>query len=370
MEETVTTAKSLTLPIAAALLVMGGAQFNAALAAGQSGSAALCENPRQMQGFKTCADVEKAEQEGAFVLYSPDVEQGTVKILEAFESAFPKIKTSYIRLQTGALYAKLMAERQAGSNLVDAVILSDVGLALDFQKRGGYAAYLSPEMAAYKPDYQSQPAGFWTWSSIIMAGIAYNPNFVTAEEAPKDWPELLDPKWTGELNMKSSNSGLQHLTWYELKQLYGEDFWEKFAKQKPRAFDSYVQQYDRLVNGEDLIVTNAQYSGYLEFKRKGAPVAFVPPKSGLPAGPEVLGVVSDAPHPQAARLFVDWLLSPVGQKVSADALLYYSARDDVAPPEGGVPIGELHLLFPADWSAYVGSRREFLRDMNAITGLR
>src|SRR3981081_2535452 len=97
----------------------------------------ICDNPRQMEGFKTCANIEKAEAEGAFTLYSTDPEQGQVKLLASFNKPFPKIKTSYVRLQAGALYAKVLSERQAKSYLVDVIQISDMGMLLDFQKRGG-----------------------------------------------------------------------------------------------------------------------------------------------------------------------------------------------------------------------------------------
>ena len=73
---------------------------------------------------------------------------------------FPKIKTDYLRLQAGALYAKLLTERQANSYFADIVQLSDMSFALDFQKRGGFMQYVSPELAAYKPEYQSSPEGY------------------------------------------------------------------------------------------------------------------------------------------------------------------------------------------------------------------
>ena len=78
---------------------------------------------------------------------------------------------------------------------------------------------------------------------------------------------------------------------------------------KPQGFDSYVQQFDRLVNQQDKIIHTAQYSGYLEWKKKGAPVGFNAPADGLPATPESWGIPTDGPHPNAARLFVDWFLS-------------------------------------------------------------
>jgi iron(III) transport system substrate-binding protein len=329
-----------------------------------------CVNPKQMAGFKTCADLAKADAEGELVVYSTDPEHGTVKLLDSFRALFPKIKTNYVRLQAGALYAKVLSERQARSYLVDAMQLSDMGFVLDFQKRNGYRAYVSPEMSAFKPEYKSEPEGYWTWGAIIMAGIAYNPTVVPKSEAPKTWEDVLDPKWTDAVNVKVSNSGLQHEAWYELRRILGPDYFKKFAAVKPRAFDSYVQQYQRVVNGEDKIVHTAQYSGYLEFKAKGAPIEFVYPATGLPAGPLAWGLVSNAPHPNAAELFMDWLLSARGQKVYRDILFFHSPRDDVPPPQGGVAITELKLLFPADWNAFLASRSEFAREWDRITGLR
>ena len=120
---------------------------------------ALCANPKQLDGFKTCADLAKAEEEGEVVIYSTNPEAGEAKVLAVFKKMFPKIKTNYVPLQAGALYAKVLAERQARSYLVDVLQLSDMGMVLDFQKKAGYLRYVSPEMAAYKSEYKSEPVG-------------------------------------------------------------------------------------------------------------------------------------------------------------------------------------------------------------------
>jgi len=351
--------------IVAALSVLGCMGWSGAQA-----QAKLCDKPRQMDGFKTCADVEKAEAEGAFVLYSTDPEQGQVKLLASFNKLFPKIKTNYVRLQAGALYAKLLSERQAKSYLVDVVQISDMGMILDFQKRGGFRQYISPEMAAYKPEFKSTPEGYWTWGSVIMAGIAYNPNNVSAAEAPKTWQDLLDPKWTDAINVKVSNSGLQHGVYYMLKPILGEEYFKKFAAQKPRAFDSYVQQYGRIIDGQDKIIMGAQYSGAIEFKAKGAPIAFVFPETGVPAVPETYGIVADGPHPNASELFMDWFLGVPGQKALGEALLLHSARLDVPAPGGGVELKDMKLLTPADWNAFEKGRPEFAKEWDRAVGAR
>jgi iron(III) transport system substrate-binding protein len=330
----------------------------------------VCPNPKQMDGFKTCSDVAKAEQEGEVVIYATNPEQAELKVLARFSEMFPKIKPTYLRLQAGALMAKVQSERQAQTYLVDAMQISDMGMILDFQKKNGYSHYVSPEMSEIDKAYKSEPEGYWTWAAIGPAGIAYNPTTVTADEAPKTWEEMLDPKWAGTVTVKVSNSGLQHVSWYELRQLYGADYWKKFAALKPRAFDSYVQQYDRLVNQQDKIIHTAQYSGYLEWKAKGAPVGFNVPPDGMPGTPETWGLVADGPHPNAARLFIDWFLSPVGQKAMEEALYLHSMRPDVPGPPGGLPIKEIRLLLPEDWQAFQKSRPEFQREWDRITGLR
>ncbi len=348
-----------------------------ALTAGWSGTsspasaqAKLCDSPKQMQGFKTCANVEKAEAEGAVTFYSTDPEKGQVGLLKAFSDQFPKITTSYVRLQAGALYAKILAERQAKSFTADILTISDLGMIQDFQRRGGLKPYVSPEMAAYNAKYKSSPEGFYTAACIIMAGIAYNPNFVKADEAPKTWEDLLDPRWKDAVNVKVSNSGLQHATWFVLKPILAKDYFDKFGANKPRAFDSYVQQYGRLIDGQDKVIMAAQYSGFIEFKAKGAPVEFVFPETGAPATQQSVGVVADAPHPNAAELFLDWYLSPVGQKAYADVLYNHSAREDVAPPPGGKPIKDIKVLVPQDNEAYEKSRPDFAKEWDRIVGAR
>jgi iron(III) transport system substrate-binding protein len=332
--------------------------------------ATSCQRPIEVKGFKTCADVAKAEAEGAFVVYSPAPEPALVKLLQEFETAFPKIKTNYVRLQTGALYARLMSERQAGNYLADVLHLSDATLVLDFQKKNGFAPYASPQYEAYKAEYQSKPKGLWAWGGVIMGGFAYNPSILKADQVPKKWADVPDSKFAGAVSVKSSNSGLQFTAWEVLNQTLGEDYWKKFAELKPKAFDSYVQQFDRIVNGDDKLAVTAQYSGYLLYKQKNAPVEFVAPEDGLPAGPEIWGIASSAPHPEAGRLFLDWFLSPIGQQLQADHVFLHSPRSDVPPPPGGKKIDDLKLLFLEETPELFQRRKEFVKMWSSMSGLR
>src|SRR5262249_35667773 len=113
---------------------------------------------REVKGFLTTADVERAEKEGALVLYSAAVERHLIGLTQAFQKLFPKVDTSrYLREQTGRLYAKLIAERRAGTYLADVCDLSDIAIVRDFQTNGGYFRHVSPQLTAYESRFRSAP---------------------------------------------------------------------------------------------------------------------------------------------------------------------------------------------------------------------
>ena len=205
----------------------------------------------RVHDFQTSADVARAEQEGEVVYYGHDGEQGIATLLDAFKKDFPKIKTSYVRLQTGALYAKITAERSAGRFAVDVLQMSDISPVIDFQKKGGWEQYASPEYGAYKSEYQSSPVGYYGVPGVTFAGISYNRGKVKAEQAPKTWKDILNPAFKDGISAKLATSGMQHAQWYMLGKLYGNDFWQEFAKQRPKGFDARAQLFDRLAEGDD-----------------------------------------------------------------------------------------------------------------------
>jgi iron(III) transport system substrate-binding protein len=333
-------------------------------------AAQACDNPRQMEGFKTCADVAKAEAEGSVLVYSPDPETNQAALMAAFHAAFPKIQTNYLRLQTGALYARLMAERQAQTHVADILVLTDMTFTLDFQKRKGWMQYVSPESGAFLPKYKSIPEGQFVWGAAIISGIAYNPTTVKPADAPKSWADLTDPRWKDVINVKVSTAGTQHQVWYTMRQILGEKYWQDFAKLNPRAFDSYVQQFDRTISGQDQIIENGQYSGVLQFKAKGAPIEFVFPTEGEIATPSIYGAIAEAPHPEAAKLFMDWLMGVPGQTALVKASSLHSIRPDVAPPAGGAPISAFKLLTPDDWDAFLKTHSQFVKEWDKMVGMR
>ena len=177
------------------------------------------------------------------------------KLMAAFHQAFPKIKTSY-RAPAGRRALRQGDGRAPGQVLSGRchADLPIMGFVLDLQKRNGYMSYVSPEMAAYKPEYKSKPEGYWTWGAIDHGGHRLQPKTVPADRGAEELEGRARPEMGRTRSASRSRTPVsQHETWYELKRLYGDDYCKKFAELKPRAFDSYVQQYDRMVNrpGQD-----------------------------------------------------------------------------------------------------------------------
>ena len=120
-----------------------------------------------------------------------------------------------------------------------------------------------------------------------------------------------------------------------------------------------------------MITAIGEYPAYILFKDKGAKVEFVAPPDGLVATPLIVGAVSKAPHPEAAKLFVDWAMSKRGQAwYQSNPNLYYgSVRSDAPPMPTGVRLADLKLLYPADWDDYAASRDVFAKEWNGMLGL-
>lgn len=360
-------------PMRRSTVLKGGLAMAALLLVGAfAGNVSAQTGPvTKVLDFTTSADVAKAEQEGELLFYTHDSEPAAAGIMEAFTTDFPKIKGRYVRAQTGALYAKILAERSAGRFDVDVIQFSELATALDFQKRGGFMNYVSPQADAYAPEHLSTPVGDFFWVGVSFAGIAYNTDKVSDAEAPKNWKDLLNSKWMNSISVKQATSGMQFVEWYELRKLYGDEFWKEFGKLRPRGFDSRAQLFDRLAKGDDKICALAENAGYMLAKDKGAPIVLVAPNDGLPSSPMANGIVDKAPHPEAAKLFVDWLMSVRGQKYIQDnKYLYYgSVRKDAPPMPNGKRLADYKLLTPSDMDTYTAAHDTFIKEWNAMLGL-
>jgi iron(III) transport system substrate-binding protein len=223
---------------------------------------------------------------------------------------------------------RLIAEAQSRNVQADVVHQS----AFDFYgglQKGLFDIHNSPERAALPAEYRDEK-GYWTINSGTLNVIGYHKHQVPAADVPKSFWDLTDPKWKGQLLMDENES-----KWMAgIINYYGEakamELLRKLAGQQIqfRAGHSLIQTL--VAAGERPIAAVAFANGVERLKKAGAPIDWVAadPIIALTFG---LALVKDAPHPNAGKLFIDFILSKEGQQAMADAG-YYSPRPDVSSP--------------------------------------
>jgi len=223
---------------------------------------------------------------------------------------------------------RLVAEAQGRKVQADVVNQSGFDFYGVMQK-GIFEIYQSPERAALPPEYKDEN-GLWTINSATLNVIGYNTKLVTPTSVPKSFWDLTDPRWKGQLLMDENES-----KWMAgMMTYYGEakviELLRKLATQEIQFRVGHTLLQTLAAAGERSIVAVAFANGVDRLKKEGAPIDWVAadPIIGLTFG---LGLVKDAPHPNAARLFIDFLLSREGQEILA-AVGYYAPRTDVVSP--------------------------------------
>jgi iron(III) transport system substrate-binding protein len=256
--------------------------------------------------------VEGAKKEGKLVFYTAMTLSEAETLLKRFREKYPFIKTGVIRSGGTRLMSRIMAETRAKKYLFD---VTKVGSVKDqiLKQKGLTAQYRSPEMKLY-PDVFKDREGYWTSIYVNMLTIGYNTNLVSPQEVPKAWEDLLDPKWKGRMGIVDNAE-----YWFiNMLKIMGEEkgleYMKKLAEQDLQWRAGRTLNTQLMAAGEFSIGVTLYNQRIEQLKTKGAPVDWVPFE---PVIPELhpIAVSARAPHPNAAKLFVDFVLSKEGQEM-------------------------------------------------------
>jgi iron(III) transport system substrate-binding protein len=272
--------------------------------------------------------IDGAKKEGRVVFYASMEAQSAQRLVAQFEKRYPFIKVDATRIGSERMATRLVAEAQGRKVQADVVNQSGFDFYGVLQK-GIFEGYQSPERAALPPEYKDEN-GLWTINSATLNVIGYNTKLVPPASVPKSFWDLTDPKWKGQLLMDENES-----KWMAgMMTYYGEakvmELLRKLATQEIQFRVGHTLIQTLAAAGERPIVAVAFANGVDRLKKDGAPIDWVAadPIIGLTFG---LALVKEAPHPNAARLFIDFLLSREGQEILA-AVGYYAPRTDVVSP--------------------------------------
>jgi len=300
------------------------------------------------------ADIERAARvERELVWYTSTPDKAATAFLEAFRKKHPFLKPRLRRAGTFETVTKIEEELKTGTVGADVLHVLDVGAFIDLRRRGELLPYSSVDEASIREQFQEP--GYWWAMRLVAMGMAYDPKMLPPERAPKAWEDLLRPDFTGKIGFKdAATAGTAYAEFFLLRERFGTHFWERMARQKPRIYRSADDVMDGLRRGEILVA--GEMAGYAIYRaaQSGRPVVGVWPTEGVPFIPGPIAIMARAPHPNAAKLFVDFALSREGQELCQQLMGTYSARKDVAPLKGQRPLSTFHLLTPASgWEDYL-----------------
>jgi len=310
-------------------------------------------------------DEARARAEGALVYYTSNRTTVAEKHAKGFEKKHG-IKVQVFRSGSEKVIAKLEAEMQAGRVQADVLNVSDPGYFFALQGRGALLPYLS-RGAATVPDAFKDKEGHWAAARLTAMTIAYNTKLVPAAEAPRRWTDLANPKWQGKLTIASPAYGGTSLNWAAgIVKLHGWKFFEDLARNKPLLTEGHLPGMQLVASGERPIAAEMNDYDARAGLAKGQPIGIVLPEEGTFVIPTPIAVLKASARPNAAKLFVDYMLSEEGQAVFVEDQTL-SARTDVRPPAGATSLKDLKII-PMDWAAVEKQSEEIKTKFVNIVG--
>lgn len=276
--------------------------------------------------------IDGAKKEGEVSWYTTLIVDQVVKPFEdAFAKKYPFLKFSVTRLSSGPLVQRILAEHRAKAFHVDVIVANGIAA---LKKTGLGQPFTTPYTDQYPKSYVDSDR---TWNAFysLWEGIAWNTKLVKDDEAPKTWEAVLDPKWKGKMAWGNSVQTGGPLLVTQMRKQLGEEkalaYLKKLSQQDVRTHSGSIRAVlDQVIAGEVPVGLNMAMHHIAISQSAGAPVAGVSPEPSLAQSGYVM-VIKGAPHPHAAMLLADFLLSPdEGQRFMRE-VQYNPAHPKVEP---------------------------------------
>ena len=261
---------------------------------------------------------EQAKAEGSLVWYSGGALETTKAMAASFEKQYPGIRVEVLRLTGASQYQRFMEETAANQNIADILWIGDYPSMVSLVEDELVAEWTIPTADQFDDRYKlgNRAYAFNRVDSVIV----YNENLVNEEEAAlleADWKNILDPRFKGRFAATTAKCGACYVainlfTDPAKADIYPADFLEQVGAQEPGIYSDFIAMVDRVVAGENDFAYWSFESIAATKRAQGAPVRWVYPRP-TPSFPSTWMAVSEfAPHPAAARLFLNWMGSAAG----------------------------------------------------------
>jgi iron(III) transport system substrate-binding protein len=292
---------------------------------------------------------EAARKEGGeLTWYTAQSDDITAQALgRSFEQLYPGIKVNVLRTTAQVAYQRVTQEIKASAIQCDVLSSTDLGHYVGLKATGALEKYVPDNSSKVLDIYKNyDPDGYYFVNSAGMIGIGYNTSKVKEADAPKNWTDLLDPKWKDNIALGHPGFSGYVGTWaLTMRNQYGWDFFEKLAKNNPRIGRSINDTVTMLNAGESAIAGSGPVGTVLESVQKGNPLAMVYPTDGTVLIIASSGIMKGCKHPNAARLYMEFLLSPGASQIWVDHF-NETIRPEISPSKGAKSAKDLKTIRP------------------------
>ena len=291
--------------------------------------------------------LQAARKEGKVVWYTSLALPSSTAIAHFFEQKYQGISVEVHRTGSQRVLQRVMQEATAGIKNVDLIHTSDAGH-FELLKEKTLLLKYTPQGVGAFPDGFKDKSGFYYGMRATLSVIAYNPKAVSEKDAPKTWKDLLASKWSGkEVTAHPGYSGIIMTHVLALVNVYGWDYFRDLAKNRLHIVQSANDPAGVVASGERPIGVNGAEYFYYKTLKQGNPVKIIYPKEGVPLVVSPVAIAKDAPHPNAAKLFTEFIFAKESQQLLADKEGLYTGHPEVTYPSDKPKLKELKLL-PAD----------------------
>jgi iron(III) transport system substrate-binding protein len=287
-------------------------------------------------------DMGAAKSEGSVRWYTSTPVATAQNIANLFEKQ-TGIKVELFRSGGSAVLSRFMQELNAGAIEADVLTISDPAAATTLAKRGIFVAF-KPANFEKIPAEVKDESGYWIAQRLNLLAIAVKGDEVKAADRPKTWTDLADPKYKGlEVMPDPSFTSLQLVAVGTLSKKLGWDFYEKLQRNNIMIVQGHQQVEDMVKRGERPIAAEELDSYADDDRRAGHDIVTIYPSEGVFAIASPTAIIKGGPHPNAAKLFAEFMIGDSVQNKFAQEGIY-AARIDVLPPSGSPALQSLKLM--------------------------
>lgn len=287
----------------------------------------IATSARAAENKSSAERVAAAKKEGAINFYSTWDLARSSALQQLFEKRYPGIQVNVFRANAASMNNRLSLEAKTGRHEFDVAIPGEIFWKA-LQDQGLFAQYCSPERDAYPVELKDERC-YWTMLNLNTHVMVYNTKLVPRQDAPRKLADLLHPRWKDQLIMDPEDYRWFAYVLDKTGEEKGLAFMKELAAQRPQFRPGHTLQVQLVAAGE--FPANVMGYGFRveEMKNKGAPVDWFADEPVTFTG-AVASLSKRAPHPEAAKLFIDLLLSREAQQamVRSNAV---PARSDVPP---------------------------------------